>query len=127
MTKATMPTGQIEFKCRCQLTLEGKPDDTLMAEGYLENAESNLKHEVFIENSPFDPAALVILKDCPQCNLNFLTMVRVGLNETTVYTCSCGYRATHEDYMKQFDTLSAKNAASATLSAATTVTSTDKK
>jgi DNA-directed RNA polymerase subunit M/transcription elongation factor TFIIS len=109
LSKSTTPAGLIEYRCVCTLNIKGGPNDTLMAEGYLENAESNLKHEVFIENSAFDPAALVVLKDCPNCGLNFLNMVRVGSNETTIYTCSCSYRATHEDYMKQFDVQSAKN------------------
>ena len=103
MSKSTTPQGMIIFYCRCQLVIDGKPDDTLMAEEYLETAESNLKHEVFIENAPFDPAGNIVLKDCPKCNLNFLTMIRIGTNETTMYACSCGYSATHTEYMKDFN------------------------
>jgi hypothetical protein len=82
--------------------MEGRPNDTLMAEGREEFEESNLKHEVFITQSPYDSAGAVVYKDCPSCGLNFLTMVRVGVNEQTIYTCGCGYRATHEDYMKEY-------------------------
>lgn len=102
MSKSTSVTGQIVFLCRCQLSVDGGPNDTLMAEEYLETAESNLKHDVFIENSPFDPAGNVVLKDCPKCNLNFMTMIRIGVNETTMYACSCGYRATHDEYMRNY-------------------------
>lgn len=102
MTKSTSATGIIVFQCRCQLTEEGQPDDTLMAEEFLETAESNQKHEVFIENSPYDPAGNIVMKDCPQCGLNFLTMIRVGSAELTIYRCSapCNFRATHAEYMK---------------------------
>jgi DNA-directed RNA polymerase subunit M/transcription elongation factor TFIIS len=100
MTKTATPTGTIIFHCRCQNTIDGGPDDTLMAEGFLETAESNLKHEVFREQSPFDPAANIILKDCPQCGLNFLAVIRIGNRETSEYSCSCGFSATHDDYMK---------------------------
>jgi predicted RNA-binding Zn-ribbon protein involved in translation (DUF1610 family) len=85
------------------LTEDGEPDDTLMMEEYLETAESNQKHDVFIENSPFDPAGKIVLKDCPSCGLNFMTMSRIGVNETTMYACSCGYIATHEEYMKTLE------------------------
>lgn len=101
MTKITTLHGTIVFQCECQIMESGDDDDTLMAEEYLETTESNQKHEVFIENSPFDHAANVVFKDCPQCGLNFLIMVRVGTEETTIYTCSCGYRATHSEYMAQ--------------------------
>jgi DNA-directed RNA polymerase subunit M/transcription elongation factor TFIIS len=102
MQKNTTAAGAIVYQCKCQTTIAGGPDDTLMAEGYLETDDSNLKHAVFIENSPFDPAANVILKDCPSCKLNFLVMVRIGPNEVTMYSCECGYRATHDEYMKTY-------------------------
>lgn len=109
MTKSTSATGIIVFQCRCQLTEEGQPDDTLMAEEFLETAESNQKHEVFIENSPYDPAGNIVMKDCPQCGLNFLTMIRIGSAEVTIYTCSCGYRATHSEYMKAISSAKAQS------------------
>ena len=101
MTKSTTATGSIVFHCRCQYMIEGNPDDTLMAEGFLETSQGNLKHDVFIENAPFDAAANIVLKDCPQCGLNFMTMIRIGISETTMYTCSCNYQATHDNYMKE--------------------------
>lgn len=99
MAKSTTATGAIVFRCRCQYTIDGEPDDTLMAEEYLE-IQSNLKHDVFIENAPFDAAANIVMKDCPNCGLNFMVMIRVGANETTMYSCSCNFRATHAEYMK---------------------------
>jgi hypothetical protein len=82
-----------------KLYFNGGPDDTLMAEGFVETSEAAQKHMVFIENSSYDPAANVILRDCPSCGLNYLTLIRVGVNETTMYSCSCGYLATHSEYM----------------------------
>jgi len=102
MAKTTTAAGQIIFQCICLITEVGEPRDTLMYEEFLETAESNQKHDVFIENSPFDLAANVVLKDCPQCKLNFMIMTRIGSDEITIYTCSCGYRATHSEYMKLF-------------------------
>jgi DNA-directed RNA polymerase subunit M/transcription elongation factor TFIIS len=100
MNKSTLATGSIVFQCRCQLTSPGLPDDTLMSEGYFESADSNMKHDVFIENSPFDEAGHKVRKECQQCGLNFMTMIRVGQNETTMYTCTCGNVVSLADYMK---------------------------
>lgn len=93
MTKSTA-TGAIVFQCRCQLQLPGAPEDTLMAEGYLETTESNLKHEVFIDNAPFDQAAYKVHKTCPSCGLDFLVQIRIGSQASILYSCSCGWRAT---------------------------------
>lgn len=100
MTKSTSVLGNIVFQCRCQISIDGSRDDTLMAEEYLETGGSDLKHEVFIENAPFDAAAHVVFKDCPNCGLNFMTMIRVGVNESTLYACRCNFRSSHVEYTK---------------------------
>ena len=99
MTKNTSIGGNIVFQCRCQLIEDGTPEDTLMAEGNVGTEENNFKHEVFIENAPFDSAANIVNKECPKCNLNYMTMIRIGMNEDTVYSCQCGYRSTHSAYI----------------------------
>jgi hypothetical protein len=99
MQKTTTAVGEVVFQCKCQ-QVNGGPDDTLMAEGFIEAGEAAQKHMVFIENSPYDPAANVIMRDCPNCKLNYLTLIRVGVNETTMYSCTCGYLATHTQYMQ---------------------------
>ncbi len=102
MIKSTTLTGEIIYQSKCLLTIAGESDDTLMAEGFLDTADSNLKHEVFIENSVHDPAANLVMKDCPDCGLNFMVMIRVGENEETMFLCDCGFRATNEEYTKLY-------------------------
>jgi hypothetical protein len=97
MHKQTTVTGKILFNCACS-QVDGGPDDTLMDEDFLESSESTMKHMVFIENSAHDPAANVILKDCPECKLNYLNVLRVGVNQVTMYSCICGYTATRGKY-----------------------------
>jgi DNA-directed RNA polymerase subunit M/transcription elongation factor TFIIS len=99
MTKSPLPTGEIVFQCKCQQIIGG-PDDTLMEEGHTNTNEAAMMHMVFIENSPFDTAANCVKKDCPQCGMNYLTLIRVGGNEVTMYTCECGYRAVHSKYVE---------------------------
>lgn len=85
----------IIFECRCKYTINGEDDDTLMFEQQFTTEESNLKHETFIEMSPFDTAANIVRKDCPKCNLDFLILIRVSENQNIMYTCSCGYRSNY--------------------------------
>lgn len=99
MGKSTTPTGVIEFKCVCGYDTPGNPEDTLMDEGDLSTGKS-LLHDDFIENSPFDPARNLVEKSCPKCNRGFLTLIRIGVNETTMYTCECGFKSTHSEYVK---------------------------
>ena len=91
MKKEPLITGRVVFQCKCQ-RIEGGRDDTLMDFGQLETTDSTLQHEVFIDNSAFDPAANIVKKDCPECGLDYLRIIRVGINEVTMYTCTCGYR-----------------------------------
>lgn len=100
LTKGTTAAGNIIFTCKCFRQTYGGPADTLMAEHYYETSESNQKHEIFIEQSSFDAAANIVMKDCPKCHLNFLTMIRVGTNETTMYTCTCGFKSSRDEYMQ---------------------------
>lgn len=109
MTKITPPTGNIIFKCNCQETVEGNNDDTLMAEEYIESSSIASKHEVFIKNSPFDPAGLTVLEKCPKCHLDFMTMIIPGSDQVTMYTCVCGYEATRDEYVKTVEKTQTKN------------------
>lgn len=98
MQKEITPAGVIIFTCKCSEDVPGGPEDTLMEEVYLGTAESDQKHQVFIENSAFDPGANIVMKDCPQCRLNFMTMIQIGAGATIMYVCSCGYTATMSEY-----------------------------
>ncbi len=98
MKKTASTTGKILFVCNCQLTKDGGPDDTLMAEQVMKAAEAT--HDVFIEQAAFDLAANIVLLECPQCSIDYMTTFQVGESLTTMYTCTCGYHASHADYTK---------------------------
>lgn len=92
MTKTTTLQGEILYQCKCLLSVTGGPEDTLMAEEYFLAGESNLKHEAFIETSAFDAARHIVKRDCPNCGLDFMTMILVGQSLTAMFTCTCGYQ-----------------------------------
>lgn len=105
MVKSTA-TGRILFICRCgNPPIEGTADDSLMHEVHLTVSHSNLKHEVFIENAPYDNAAYIIESPCLQCPLPYLISIRVGTQEQVLYVCSCGFKATYQEYMKRSESV----------------------
>lgn len=92
MTKSTT-TGVIVFECICKNKVDGGPADTLMAEGFLQASGSYLKHEVFMDQSLYDPARNIVKAVCPNnCGMDILTTVRVGDTEDLMYLCECGLR-----------------------------------
>ncbi len=100
MSKNTSITGAIIFVCPCMRQVTGGPDDTLMATGTI-GVENTMSYTVFIEQSALDPAGNRVFAECPQCKIDFMTMIQVGENLTTMYTCDCGYRTTYDAHIKR--------------------------
>jgi|SRR3989344_3645134 len=93
-------SGYLMFHCRCGLIYKSEPNDTLRFEEYMESSESKEKYKAFIDNSAFDPAGLKVDKLCKECNMPYLTMIRVGIDEIPMYTCTCGKIYKTEDLYK---------------------------
>lgn len=78
---------------RCLTVIPGTDEDTLLAEGYQESTALQYeKHASFIETSAFDLAGYKVSKPCPKCDMPYMTMVQVGEQLNTMYTCTCGHR-----------------------------------
>jgi len=97
MVKSTA-TGRIIFICGCGNPVDGTPDDTLIYSRQTTMSHSNLKHEVGIENAPFDNARYIIETPCGSCSLPYITSIRVGVQEQVLYVCGCGFKATYQEY-----------------------------
>lgn len=84
----------VVFKCnRCLETIVGTDEDSLLAEGYQESTALQYeKHAAFIETSSFDPAANRVAKPCQQCGMPYMTLLQIGNQLNTMYTCICGFR-----------------------------------
>ncbi len=99
LDKEILKTGVIMFTCSCGVTKLGTNNDTLILEEFPEMADMTQKYDAFIESSAHDPAGYIIKVDCPECHVDFMTLIRVGANETVMYTCTCGYVTTYADYI----------------------------
>ena len=89
MMKTAQADGSISFMCDCGISMPGMPDDTLMHEKIIEHAVGGLKFVQFIENSPYDAARAIVMRKC-KCGLDHMTMIRIGDEQRTMYTCKCG-------------------------------------
>lgn len=94
LLSAVTSSGELIFHCVCGQTYPSTAEDSLRSEEYLEAAESKLKFQTFIDNSPFDPAGKIVNIECRDCFAPFLTLIYIGANETPLYTCRCGQRYT---------------------------------
>lgn len=91
---------KIIHRCKsCGFITDGTKEDTLMFEEYVEvGAESNsAKYEDFIKNSAHDTAGYKIKQQCPKCKSPFMTLMRIGERQTTMYTCTCGHMQSYGD------------------------------
>lgn len=96
MTRTPTPDGRVVFVCACLNQIDGTPADTRFECIYYGDAAKKsveMKHKDLIFNAPFDHAANIVMKDCPDCGLDFVTLLRIGSAETTMYTCSCGWKS----------------------------------
>lgn len=89
----------IGFKCRtCGFKTPGKNEDTLMFEEYIETAETNnTKYDDFIKASAHDTAGYKVKRQCSNCKSPFMTLLRVGERQATLYTCTCGNKVSYSD------------------------------
>lgn len=103
---ADAQTGTITYKCTCNYSELGGAEDTLMREEvFLESSSLAIYYDL-IQNSPFDVAGTKINKSCPNCKLDFLTLIRISEQEIVMYTCTCGFRETHDTYVKLMESKS---------------------
>lgn len=90
-------TGELIFKCPvCQEQVKGSPYDTLMPANYVtieENVE--LWHNI-IQNAPFDRVSEKVDIACKKCGRDYLTRLRLGKNESIVYSCKCGFNSIND-------------------------------
>ena len=96
-------TGSIIFKCICGSEYKKDPTDTLMAEEILITEQSSSKFSDFMSNAAFDKSGYKISKMCHECKLDYLTMIII--NNSTIYTCTCGFNSTKIAYDSRTNTL----------------------
>ena len=86
--------GNLTFTCGlCATAYDSEPVDTLRSEVDYNTAESTEKYAVMKDTAAFDTAGNKIAKPCkkPGCGMPYLTHIYVGVGQTSLYVCVCGY------------------------------------
>jgi predicted RNA-binding Zn-ribbon protein involved in translation (DUF1610 family) len=81
-----------EFYCSCGEIIEGGLEDVRISGAVLHPGEIADKYQKLINNSPFDRTNQQVSRDCPSCGLDYMTQIRIGVEEIIIYTCKCGYQ-----------------------------------
>lgn len=86
-------SGAIMFNCTvCGTVVKGAAQDCLIETKTLNAEETTEMYKQVIDSSAFDPTNQLVEKNCDKCGLDYMSLVRVGENETIIYTCECGNR-----------------------------------
>lgn len=100
---ATAQTGDVigqtfgvTFDCpRCSHSEPGGPEDACIfsygSVGAGINSMNAMSNKRYILLSAHDPTVMKISQKCDQCPLNYMTLVRSGVEEQVTVVCKCGY------------------------------------
>jgi hypothetical protein len=84
-------TGAVAYNCTvCGETAAGGDDDTLILTLTLGDDETTDMYTRLIEVAPFDQTNQIVDRQCQNCGLDYMTLIRVGDQEKIVFACSCG-------------------------------------
>ena len=90
MTRNTS-SGSVTFVCYCGIVSEGTPEDARIAGDVLHAGETEEMYRRLIRNAPYDRVNQQVMKECPECGIDYMTQIRVGGREVVVWVCVCGY------------------------------------
>lgn len=86
-------TGAVVFRCACGEEKKGAPEDARTAGAVLGASETAAMYGQLIRTAAGDRTNQLVLRDCPECGLDYMFQIRVGDAEVIVYKCKCGYVA----------------------------------
>lgn len=92
---------QILFTCPlCQTQYDADEYDTLMFSETRGLSNSSEKYISFLENSPHANGSYKVDIKCRECGMPYTSLVRVGEEEITKLTCTCGAIYDYREYVK---------------------------
>jgi predicted RNA-binding Zn-ribbon protein involved in translation (DUF1610 family) len=84
--------GNVIYKCYCGKVEPTLPEDVMIGNLTLLSTEKTTEmYDNLITLAPFDRTNQLDPKQCPNCGLDYMTRLRIGTSETTIYRCKCGY------------------------------------
>ena len=85
----------IGFSCpSCGKTAVATPEDLLIEQKLGKMTDTRMLYANLIRNAAEDRVNLQVARDCPECGLDYMAILRLGEEESIVYKCKCGYEVT---------------------------------
>ena len=84
-------SGAVVFKCVCGAEEPGRPEDARIGGGTTGAGDVSEMYRRLIQSAPFDRTCQRVLRNCPECGLDYMVQIRVGDDESIIYRCKCGY------------------------------------
>jgi hypothetical protein len=98
-------TGKLLFKCPiCAEQVNGDAYDVRMPSVFHASDESTELWINIIKNAPHDRVSQLVDKECKNCKRSYMTRLRLGNNETIIYSCKCGYNTSTDKYQVEKST-----------------------
>lgn len=83
-------SGTVEFKCYCGAAEQGGPEDARIGGASLGAGETVEMYRRMIRGAAHDRVNQLVARHCPGCGRDYMTQIRIGDAEETVYQCKCG-------------------------------------
>lgn len=85
-------TGDIDWICpSCETVVPGTAEDARVSGEVHGSSDTTAMYDSLLRHSAFDETNQLVARDCA-CGRDYMTQVRVGVNERIIYTCRCGAR-----------------------------------
>src|ERR1700690_3684246 len=84
----SLSTNIIIFKCPvCQTVVKSSPEDVRMPTTFHATEENIGLWKNIVRFAPHDRVSEKIKKNCPKCNRDYMTILRLGKNEYVAFSC----------------------------------------
>ena len=86
-------SGSIVFRCHCGVEEKGGAADARVGGAILGAGETTEMYRRLIQTAPLDRTNQLVRRPCPDCGLNYMVQIRVGIAEVIIYKCKCGFES----------------------------------
>lgn len=81
----------ITFQCpTCGETVKPSADDSLIFRPTGQKEDASILYQGIIRSAARDRVNAQVAKECPECGLDYMTLIRVGQEESVIFKCKCG-------------------------------------
>jgi endogenous inhibitor of DNA gyrase (YacG/DUF329 family) len=89
--KAVTSGTTLQFECKvCHTIVDSNDYDTWIDGESFTQEETAEMYDRLFKNAAFDRTGLIMSRQCGKCNIDYMKLVRVGVDQNVRYVCECG-------------------------------------